>query len=266
MKACTLALLLLILGTCEAEPLRVGLESQDYLPYYRALPGRPAEGYAIALLQRFASSQGMTLELEALPINRLHRNLQTTDRLMLVFPDNPDWSRQLKGSQHMQYSRPAIRIIDGSLVLREHLGRGIDSVRRLGTVRGFTPEAWRERLQNGQVQLVEASDIGSLVRMILRLRIDALYANPEVLRHYLKQQTDLGGDRLVLDPDLPLARTAFHASSLKHPELLEAFDRFLAEHADELAQLRRTHGLACSPSDLTEDSPACTAPAAAGTP
>ena len=45
-----LALLLMALGVCQAEPLRVGLESQDYLPYYRALPGKPAEGYAIALL------------------------------------------------------------------------------------------------------------------------------------------------------------------------------------------------------------------------
>ena len=257
MKGAILALLFLALGVCQAEPLRVGLESQDYLPYYRALPGQPAEGYAIALLQRFASSQGMSLELEALPINRLHRNLQTTDRLMLVFPDNPAWSRQLKGDARMHYSQPVIRIVDGSVVLREHLGRGIDSVRRLGTVRGFTPEAWQERLQAGQVRLVEASDVGSLVRMLLRQRIDAIYANPEVLHHYLEANTDLGGDRLQLDPALPLARTAFHASSLKHPELLEAFDRFLVEQAAELVQLRREHGLACGPSDLEEQVPAC---------
>ncbi len=260
MKAAILALLLLTLGVCQAEPLRVGLESQDYLPYYRALPGKPAEGYAIALLQRFAISQGLVLELEALPINRLHRQLQTTDRLMLVFPDNPAWSRQLKTHAQLHYSRPVIRIVDGSLVLREHLGRGVEAVRRLGTVRGFTPEAWQDRLQGGQVQLVEAGDIGSLVRMLLRLRIDAIYANPEVLHHYLETNTSLGGDRLLLDPELPLARTAFHASSLKHPEILEAFDRFLIEQSEELAQLRRQHGLACGPSDLVEEHPACQQP------
>lgn len=263
MKAAMLALLFLTLGVGHAEPLRVGLESQDYLPYYRALPGKPAEGYAIALLQRFAVSQGLALELEALPINRLHRSLQTTDRLVMVFPDNPAWSRQLKGDTRMHYSRPVIRIIDGSLVLREHLGRGVDAVRRLGTVRGFTPEAWQERLQRGQVHLVEASDIGSLVRMLLRLRIDAIYANPEVLHHYLETRTNLGGDRLLLDPELPLARTAFHASSLLHPEILDAFDRFLTEQREELAQLRRQHGLACGPSDLVEERPACQEPAAA---
>ena len=146
---------------------------------------------------------------------------------MLVFPDNPAWSRQLKGDVRMHYSRPVIRVVDGSLVLREHLGRGIDAVQRLGTVRGFTPEAWQGRLRAGQVQLVEASDIASLVRMLLRLRIDAIYANPEVLHYYLETSTNLGSDRLLLDPELPLAQTAFHASSLKHPELLEAFDRFL---------------------------------------
>ncbi|MDH4583998.1 peptidase M24 [Pseudomonas sp. BN415] len=263
MKAAILALLSMALGVCQAEPLRVGLESQDYLPYYRALPGKPAEGYAIAVLQRFAIDQGLALELEALPINRLHRNLQTTDRLMLVFPDNPAWSRQLKGDARLYYSRPIIRIVDGSLVLREHLGRGIDAVRRLGTVRGFTPEAWQDRLRDGQVQLVEASDIGALVRMLLRLRIDAIYANPEVLHHYLDANTNLGGDRLLLDPDLPLAKTAFHASSLQHPEILEAFDRFLIEQSEELAQLRKQHGLACGPSDLAEEYPACQQPDAA---
>ncbi|MCO6056044.1 transporter substrate-binding domain-containing protein [Pseudomonas sp. MOB-449] len=263
MKVAIFALLLLALGICHAEPLRVGLESQDYLPYYRALPGEPAEGYAIALLQRFAISQGLSLELEALPINRLHRNLQTTDRLAMVFPDNPAWSRQLKGDTRMHYSRPVIRIVDGSLVLREHLGRGTESVQRLGTVRGFTPEAWLERLKTGQVQLVEASDIAGLVRMLLRQRIDAIYANPEVLQHYLDTNTDLGSDRLQLDPELPMARTAFHASSLSHPELLEAFDRFLIEQREELAQLRRQHGLACGPSDLEEETPACQQPSEA---
>ncbi|MDH4558830.1 peptidase M24 [Pseudomonas sp. BN417] len=262
MKAAIAALLLLTLGVCQAGPLRVGLESQDYLPYYRALPGKPAEGYAIALLQRFAISQGLALELEPLPINRLHRQLQTTDRLMLVFPDNPAWSRQLKTDAQLHYSRPVIRIVDGSLVLREHLGRGVEAVRRLGTVRGFTPEAWQDRLQGGQVQLVEAGDIGSLVRMLLRLRIDAIYANPEVLQHYLETSTSLGRDRLLLDPELPLAHTAFHASSLRHPEILEAFDRFLIEQSEELAQLRRQHGLACGPSDLAEEHPACEQPGA----
>lgn len=260
MKAAILTLLFLAIGVCQAEPLHIGLESQDYLPYYRAMPGKPAEGYAIALLQRFAISQGLALELEPLPINRLHRNLQTTDRLMLVFPDNPAWSRQLKGDARLHYSRPVIRIVDGSLVLREHLGRGIDSVRRLGTVRGFTPEAWQEQLRGGRVQLVEAGDIASLVRMLLRSRIDAIYANPEVLHYYLETSTNLGSDRLLLDPQLPLERTAFHASSLKHPEILEAFDRFLVEQSEELAQLRRQHGLACGPSDLVEEHPACQQP------
>ncbi|MNY35250.1 hypothetical protein D3C86_1696460 [compost metagenome] len=107
------------------------------------------------------------------------------------------------------------------------------------------------------MQLVEASDIGSLVRMLLRQRIDALYANPEVLRYYLLEHSDLGGDRVQMDPELPLARTAFHASSLNHPELLEAFDRFLVDQAADLTQLRREHGLACGPSDRVEALPAC---------
>lgn len=254
---------LLMVSQAGAQTLRVGIESHDYMPYFRAQPGQPVEGYAVELLQRFAADQGMELELLPRPLNRLHHDLLNTQNLDMIFPDNPQWSRALKGDRRLHYSHAAINVVDASVVLKERAGLGPAAVKRLGTVRGFTPQAWEHSLANGEVKLLEANDIGGLIRMALRGRIDAFYANPEVVRLQLQNMGE-PADRVVADPALPLARTSYHLSTVHKPQLLERFNRFLEQHAGELAALRQQYGLACSASDLLEEQPACRAQNLAG--
>ncbi|GLK87222.1 substrate-binding periplasmic protein [Pseudomonas turukhanskensis] len=258
MRALLLLTALLMVGQVQAQTLRVGIESHDYMPYFRAQAGQPVEGYAVEVLQRFAADQGMTLELLPRPLNRLHHDLLNTQNLDLIFPDNPQWSRELKGDSRLHYSHAAINVVDASLVVHERLGLGPGAVKRLGTVRGFTPQAWQEAMERGELQLLEANDIAGLIRMALRGRIDALYANPEVVRLQLQKMGE-DSNRLIADPGLPLARTSYHLSTVKQPQLLERFNHFLEQHAGELAALRQQYGLACSASDLSEEQPACRA-------
>ena len=263
MRWCWWLAMVLTVGSAQAETLRVGIESHDYMPYFRAQPGQPVEGYAVELLQRFADDQKMTLHLLPRPLNRLHHDLLNSENLDVIFPDNPQWSRELKGDRRMYYSHAAINVVDATLVLHERLGMGRAAVKRLGTVRGFTAQAWAEQVASGEVELLEANDIGGLIRMALRGRIDAVYANAEVVRLQLQEMGE-PGERLMADPQLPLARTSFHLSTLEHPQLLERFNRFLEQHAGELAALRERYGLACSASDLIEELPACRARSLAG--
>lgn len=225
-----------------AAPLRVGLENHDYYPYYSAVEGKPLDGYCIALLHAFAKHAGLELELRPQPVNRLYRSMLVEQNIDLLFPDNSEWGREAKAGQQLHYSRPVALIVDGSLVRREQLGQGQAAIKQLGVVRGFTAQAWLPALATGQVKLVEVQDIQSLIHMLERGRIDALYANPQVVRHHLRL---LGIDeqRLQLDPQLPLINTSFHLSSYKHPELITGFDRFLVEEAGTLRALRQQYGL-----------------------
>lgn len=256
MRCVLLLIALLTLGQGQAETLRVGIESHDYLPYFRAQAGQPVEGYAVDMLQRFAAEQNLTLELLPLPLNRLHHDLLNTENLDMIFPDNPQWSRELKGDRRLHYSHAAINVVDASMVLQEQLGNGPAAVKRLGTVRGFTPQAWQAQVDSGAVQLLEANNIAGLIRMALRGRIDALYANPEVVRLQLQRMGE-STERLHADPALPFQRTSFHLSTLNKPELLHRFNQFLEQHAAELAVLRARYNLACSASDLIAERPAC---------
>lgn len=225
-----------------ADNLRVVIDGQDYYPHYRVSDDRPAEGLGPDLLRLFAEHEGLQLRLEPLPVKRVYLRLRHDPGVDLVYPDNPAWSLDLKQGMSLHYSRHSLAVLDGSLVLSEHLGLGEARVRKLGLVRGFTPEAWRAQVSRGAVQLVEASDLDALVHMLQRGRIDALYANPEVVRHRLLQM-GLAADSLRLDPGLPGLVTRYHLSSVRRQELVERFDRFLDEHPELLPSLHRRYGI-----------------------
>lgn len=225
-----------------AEPLRVGLENHDYYPYYSAVEGQSIDGYCIALLQAFAKREALELELRPQPVNRLYRNLLNGQNLDLLFADKLAWARKARDGHTLYYSQPVVQFVDATLVRPERLGNGLAAVKRLGIVRGFTAEAWQPLLAKGGVELVEVQDIHSLIRMLERNRLDAIYANPQVVQHRLRQ-LGLAPAHVQPDPQLPQVNTSFHLSSYKHPELIKRFDRFLLEDAAQLSQLRQQFSL-----------------------
>lgn len=242
MKRWLLLALLMAAALAQGETLRVGIEQHDYYPYYRATPDSPPEGYCLDLLQAFAEHEGLTLELLPQPLNRLYRNMLDEQSLDLLFPDNPEWARQAKADRHLYYSEAAVQIVDGTLVLASRRGQGLNNIRHLGTVRGFTAQAWLPLLNTGNLYLVETQDLHSLIRMVARGRLDALYANPQVVRYQLGQ-LDMADNYLQLDPQLPLIYTSLHLSSASRPDLIERFDAFLAQQPDTLQRLKARYGL-----------------------
>lgn len=62
-------------------------------------------------------------------------------------------------------------------------------------------------------------------------RVDAVYLNPRVVAHQLRQMR-MAADSLVFDPQLPHVEDHYYLSSIHHPQLIEAFNRFLEEQAE----------------------------------
>ncbi|PTS84781.1 peptidase M24 [Pseudomonas sp. HMWF032] len=242
MRLCIILACWLYSALITAAPLRVGLEKHDYYPYFKAVEGQAFEGYCIALLQAFAKHQGLQLELRPQPVNRLYRNMLGEHSLDLLFPDNPAWSRQARDGQPLYYSQAVVEIVDATLVRREHLGQGLQAIKRIGIVRGFTAEAWQTQLPKYAIELIEVQDIQSMIRMLERGRLDALYANPKVVEHHM-QLLDIPPASIQQDPQLPQITTHFHLSSYQHPELIKDFDRFLTEQAPQLKQLQQRFNL-----------------------
>jgi polar amino acid transport system substrate-binding protein len=238
-----LALLLclcLCLDALAQEPIRVGVELQPYQPY-SDVHGSEYRGYARELLDAFAAERGYRFVYAPLPVRRLLGDF-LGGRLDLKFPDHPQWNADRKAGHAIRYSRPAAPYVDGILVKPAHLGQGQARIRLLGTQNGFTPWPYLEEIRAGRIKLIQANQIDSLLRMAMSDRVDAVYLNPLVVAHHLRQ-LGLEPDALVFDAQLAHVEDHYYLSSIKRPQLIAEFDRFLLERAELVGEIRRRHGL-----------------------
>ncbi|MFT0624074.1 substrate-binding periplasmic protein [Ectopseudomonas guguanensis] len=235
-----LPVLCLCLQAHSQETIRVGVELQPYLPYYEVQDDE-YRGYARELLDAFAASRGYRFIYEPRPVQRLHRDF-LSGRFDLKYPDHPLWNAEQKAGLVIHYSQPTATYLDGMLLKPSDLGQEPGRVKLLGTQNGFTPWPYLEAIRSGRMQLVQNNRIDALLRMALSNRIDAVYLNPRVAAHHL-QQLGLTPDALVFAPQMGYVEDHYYLSSIRRPELIAEFDRFLLEGAEQIELMRRRHGL-----------------------
>ena len=221
-------------ATAAAESFVVGVENIDYRPHYGMENGEYT-GFGRAVLDAFAADTGHELEYRALPIKRLFQAL-VDGEIDAKYPDNAYWSAGLKEGADVVYSDPVVSYIDGVLVPKDAVGEGPGRIETLGTVTGFTPWAWTDRIESGAVSVSENPRFSSLVKQAIGGRIDGLYSNVSVAAFRLEEIGQ--ADALVFDPDLPHTASDYHLSTTTEPGLVEAFDAWMAENADKVAALK----------------------------
>lgn len=223
----------------EAKRYTVGVEELDYSPIY-ALRNGEYVGAAREILDAFAADRGIVFSYRALPVTRLTGELINGD-IDFKFPDNAHWNAELRKGKTIVYSQAVIACIDGVLVRPERRGQGVDQIRTLGTVTGFTPFAWLGRLKEGKVRLVENPQMLALQRQVLAGRIDGAYASVAVAYQTLEVELKQPG-ALVFDASLPHARSDYSLSSARHPELIRQFNAWLAANAQRVASIKEKSG------------------------
>lgn len=227
-------LLCLAGGPAQARDLVVGVEAIDYSPVYGVIDGQ-FKGAAREILDAFANAGGHRLTFQALPVKRLYAELNHGG-IDLKFPDSPDWQPALRQGRAIAFSKPVINYIDGTIVRREALSEGPEAVRSLGTIAGFTPFAWGERLRAGTVELKENSSFEPLLRQVQTKRIDGAYGNVAVALNTADSIPGLAGT-LVFAPRLPHVADSYRLSSVKAPELIAEFDEWLGKNGKLVADI-----------------------------
>lgn len=233
-------LCLLALPCLAQEVIRVGVELQPYQPYSDVENGE-YRGYARDLLDAFAAEHGYRFVYVPLPVRRLLGDF-LGGRVDLKFPDHPQWNADQKAGHAIHYSHPAAPYVDGILVKPQQLGLGVARIRLLGTQNGFTPWPYLTEIHAGRIKLIQANQIESLLLMAINDRVDAVYLNPRVVAHQLRLM-DLAEQALVLDPQLPHVEDHYYLSSIRYPQVIEAFNRFLEERSEQVEAIRLRHGL-----------------------
>ena len=219
----------------------LGVEGIKYYPQYSTKDGTYS-GYAADVFKLFAQSSSTNLEIKPMSVKRLFRSFFEGD-VDFKYPDSSYWGfSEEREKSGVTYSDPVVKYIDGCMILRENVGKGVGSIKTLGTVRGFTPFDYLDRIKSGEVTLSENSSFAGLLRQVLRKRVDCAYINVAVARYQLKTVVKKPG-QLVFDPDLPHTRGAYTLSTIQYPRVIEEFNRFLADKAPQVKALKREYGV-----------------------
>lgn len=215
----------------------VGVEETQYYPQYTYENGQYG-GFAREVLDAFAADRGHQFTYKALPVVRLFSEF-AAGGVDLKYPDNQQWSPDVKAGKSVSYSAALVTNIDGVSVLAARKDASLESIKTLGTVKGFTAWSWAEQIKSGKVQLHENNTFSGLVQQTLAGRVDGAYASVSVVGYQLKSMNKEG--TLVFAPHLPNQKSNYHLSSIKHPQLIAEFDQWMVEKAAVLAEMKKKY-------------------------
>ncbi len=202
----------------------VGVEDTSYYPHYEVRNGEYT-GFARDILDAFAKKYGYSFSYSPLPIMRLHRAFLER-KLDFLYPNNPEWLTELKTNVTIYYSKAAVNVTDGVMVLPENKGRGLEKLKYLGTIQGFTLPAYTALIKDNRVRLSESYEFKGLINSVIKKNADGAYITVDCANHYLRTVLQKP-DALVFDPGLPYDVAAHQLSSIKYPEIIKEFDTFL---------------------------------------
>lgn len=218
----------------------VGVEAINYYPLYAGVDG-DYKGAAREILDAFAADAGHTFTYEPLPVARLFETYLTTDELDMKFPDNPYWSGDAKKGKNVVYSEPVVDYIDGVMVLPANKGKGAEALKTLGIIRGFTAWDYLDKIKAGQISLDESNDYEAMLKKAVKGRTDGAYSSVAVANYHVENTLGQKG-ALVFDEGLPHTRGSYFLSSIKHPELVEAFSAWMAKNAAKVQEIKNKYG------------------------
>lgn len=222
------------------EVMVIGVENQYYRPV-SAFENGAYTGFARDLLDAWAQDRGHRIEYRVLPVPRLYASF-FNGQVDFKFPDNPNWKQAARAGRKITYSDPVATYIDGTSVRPERKGDGMERLKMLGTMGGFTPWAWLDQIRMGKTVLSENFNLEALVRQTLTGRVDGVYASVAVINYQLDHVLHQPG-ALVFDPELPHSRDHYHLASIKHPARVRDFNDWMRKNRDRIHALKQRHGV-----------------------
>ena len=228
-------------GMAQAAPreLIIGVEDIEYYPLWAIRDGEYV-GAMREIVDAFARAKDYHVTYRPLPIKRLYAEL-AGGGIDLKLPDNPNWSGDAKAGLKLVYSKPLASYIDGVVVRPGSVAKQADQFRTLGTVAGFTPYAWLDRVKAEKVALKENPRMELLLRQTVVGHVDGAYVNVAVAHHVLNNILNMPG-ALVFNPALPHSRDYYHLSTTRHPKVLEEFDVWMKDNAQMVKDIKDRFG------------------------
>tara|TARA_R110002167_G_C12699978_1_gene653349 strand:- start:5392 stop:6213 length:822 start_codon:yes stop_codon:yes gene_type:complete len=229
-------------NTLQAKEYIIGVEDVSYYPFYDfSAKDLEQDSFSKALLSSFFRYRGYQFKFVALPLKRFDK-WYLEEAIDFKFPDNVRWQTEQLKDLNIIYSRPVLQLTAGSYVLKKNQNLPRAAIKRLGTILGFIPTLWYDRIENNTLELVEASSSYSLIKHLLHGNVEAVNIDKNVIDYnlalFLKNSDDV-----VLNEHTKHERYAFHLSTIFHPEIMLEFDQFLRTHNQLVTEMKQKYGI-----------------------
>ena len=226
----------------QAQEYIIGVEDVSYYPFYDfSAHNVEQESFIKELLSNFFRAKGYQFKFVALPVKRFDK-WYVEEAIDFKFPDNVRWRNAESKKLNVNYSQPVLQLSAGSYVLKKNKDMSREMVKRLGTIFGFYPTLWYDRIENETVELIEASSSISLVKHLLRGNVDAINIDINVIKYNL-QLLGNDDDAVMLNENIHHENYAYHFSSIHYPKIIQEFDEFIVNHRQLLTELKTKYGI-----------------------
>ena len=218
----------------------VGVEAIPFMPYSEVV-NKKYRGILRDILDSFAEKQGISFKYKPLPIKRLYTDFYNK-KLDFKLPANEYWQKGIKQKRKLtiRYSKPLVYFLDGLMVKGSKMGVSIDGVKKIGVVSGFTPWEYLGKIKEKKISKRENPSIVGLLEQGLLGRVDAVYVNVLVGKHYLREVLKKEKE-LVFAKGLPHTKSAYHIATQKHVEVIEKLNLYLEKNQDKIAELKNKY-------------------------
>jgi len=230
-------LALISFPSLQAKEFIIGVEDVSYYPLYEFKSSRST--HSKELLNAFAAAKGYTFTYLPLPVKRFERWL-LEEKIDFKYPDNSRWYSKTKTTAQFTFSESTIKLVAGTSVLKSSLTKNKSEFNSIGTLLGFYPTHWIEQIKSGQVKLYEDVSTKILVQQLVAEHIDGIDIEPSVIRYYL-EELDKPSDTSIIDRRYSYDVYDFHLSTIKHPEIIKEFNKFLSNNKALLEQLNKKY-------------------------
>lgn len=219
----------------------IGVEDVNYAPLFSFSAERELEQcFTRELLTSFFNHHQLKFKFVALPIKRFDKWF-IEQGIDFKFPDNMRWRESKRDKLNITFSAPVIELVAGTYVLKKNESLPKHQVTSLSTITGFHPTLWLDEIGAGQVTLIEEGAPVGVVKHLLLGNADATNIDKNVIRRELKKLKS--NEQIVLAKNIPHQTYYYHFSSIKYPEIIGLFNRFLSENEGYIRTLKQKYGI-----------------------
>ena len=224
-----------------AQKYIIGVEEVSYYPlfdYTATDTNRPS--FTKDILTVFFEHHNYSYRFVALPIKRFNK-WYAEKGIDFKFPDNVRWRTDEQLKSNITFSQSVVKLRAGSYVLKSNAKYQRKDIKKLGTILGFVPTLWFDKIENKELQLIEENTPYGIVKHLLHGNVDATNIDANVIRHNLKLLNK--PNKIVLNTNIKHEVFSYHLSSIKHPEIIKQFDNFLQNNPKLLQQLKKKYDI-----------------------